>query len=190
MTTSKEHISALMDNEQALPSSMNSLAKDKELLDTWDRYHLIRDALKDDLPTYIDIDLSSRIAAAIEQEPTILAPKTNQTQSPQRNSVVSKVFHIVGQYGIAASVALAVLVGVQQFRQTSSEGNIIQQNPVLNTVPVGGAATPVSINYNSERMLQSQSPAMTEKEVQAQRERIARYLQDHQLQQRLSTADR
>jgi sigma-E factor negative regulatory protein RseA len=51
---------------------------------------------------------------------------------------------------------------------------------------------PVSVNYNSERINTSQqkSSAMSEQQLQEQRQRIARFIQDHQLQQRLSPAER
>ncbi len=190
MTITKEHISALMDNQEA-ESSIKAIAEDQELAETWSRYHLIRDALKDDLPAYIDLELSSRIANALEAEPVILAPKQKKNVIEKKSSSVVKVLHLFGQYGIAASVALAVLVGVQQYQQhSSSEVDVIKQNPVLNTVPIGGSATPVSINYNADRLMPVQSSAMTEQQLQEQRERIARYIQDHQLQQRLSPANR
>lgn len=189
MTISKEHISALMDNQE-IASSTKAIVDDQELSETWSRYHLIRDALKDDLPEYIDLDLSSRIATALEAEPVILAPKQTQKVVEKKSSSVVKVLHLFGQYGIAASVALAVLVGVQQYQHSSSATDVIKQNPVLNTVPIGGSATPVSINYNADRLTPVQSSGLTEQQLQEQRQRIARYIQDHQLQQRLSPSNR
>lgn len=68
----------------------------------------------------------------------------------------------------------------------------LSNRPVLNTIPVaGGSATPVSINYNTDRIrAQSQSQVLSEKQLQEERQRIARYIQDHQLQQRLSQVER
>lgn len=187
MTTSKERISALMDNELPSEQSMKALLKDPSLSATWERYHLIGDALRDELPEYLDETLSQRIANALEQEPTILAPKRTFLSVVQPK--VKQFIQVAGQYGIAASVAVAVLVGIQQYQQQDSMNAAIKQGPVLNTVPVAGSATPVSINYNTDRT-HVPSQALSEKQLQEQRQRIARYIQDHQLQQRLSQVER
>jgi sigma-E factor negative regulatory protein RseA len=192
MTTSKERISALMDNELPSEQSMKALLEDPSLSATWERYHLIGDALRDELPEYLDETLSQRIANALEQEPTILAPKPQRSFLSVVQPKVKQFIQVAGQYGIAASVAVAVLVGIQQYQQQDSMNAVIKQGPVLNTIPVaGGSATPVSINYNTDRIhAQSQSQVLSEKQLQEERQRIARYIQDHQLQQRLSQVER
>lgn len=192
MTTSKERISALMDNELPSEQSMKALLEDPSLSATWARYHLIGDALRDELPEYLDETLSQRIANALEQEPTILAPKPQRSFLSVVQPKVKQFIQVAGQYGIAASVAVAVLVGIQQYQQQDSMNAVIKQGPVLNTIPVaGGSATPVSINYNTDRIrAQSQSQVLSEKQLQEERQRIARYIQDHQLQQRLSQVER
>lgn len=190
MTASKERISALMDNEQQFDSSVRAALNDPEHRDTWERYHLIRDVLKNDLPDQFELDLSAKIAAAIEQEPTILAPKRNRVMQVIKHHP-SRILHWVGQYGIAASVAVAVLIGVQHYQSNDMNPADMNHYSALNTVPVGGSATPVSINYSPEPVhLLQKKQSMTEAEVQAQRLRIARYIQDHQLQQRLSPQER
>jgi len=189
MTTSKERISALMDNELPSEQSMKALLEDPSLSATWERYHLIGDALRDELPEYLDKTLSQRIANALEQEPTILAPKPQRSFLSVVQPKVKQFIQVAGQYGIAASVAVAVLVGIQQYQQQGSMNAAIKQGPVLNTVPVAGSATPVSINYNTDRT-HAPSQVLSEKQLQEQRQRIARYIQDHQLQQRLSQVER
>lgn len=196
MTASKERISALMDNEQLYDQSVQSALKDSEAQDTWERYHIIRDVLHNDLPAQFDLDLSAKIAAAIEQEPTILAPKTERaTTNPVKTSRIvrlpqkaGRVLHWAGQYGIAASVAVAVLAGVQHYQSSQTEPALNNQ---LTTIPVGGGASPVSVNYTTEPVhLLQKKQSLSEEEVQAQRLRIARFIQDHQLQQRLSQRER
>ena len=62
---------------------------------------------------------------------------------------------------------------------------------VLNTVPVGGMATPVSVNFQADRrpLEHVPQPVMTEAQRRADQERIAAFLRDHQLQQRLHQAN-
>ena len=190
MTISKERVSALMDNQLHSEQSLKALLDDPSASATWERYHLIGDALRDELPEQLDLSLLQRIADALEQEPVVLAPKPRLSLLSAVKPNVKKFIQVAGQYGIAASVAVVVLVGVQQYQQTDTS---IKQGPVLNTVPVGGgSAMPVSVNYNSERINtpQQKSSAMSEQQLQEQRQRIARFIQDHQLQQRLSPAER
>jgi sigma-E factor negative regulatory protein RseA len=191
MTTSKERVSALMDNDQE-SVSLKALLDDPSASTTWARYHLIGDALRDELPSSLDTMLSQRIADALALEPAILAPQSRRSLFTVVKPKLKQFVQVVGQYGIAASVAVAVLVGIQQYQQHDVMNVAIKQGPVLNTIPVaGGAATPVSINYNTERAaVQPQSPALSEKQLQEQRQRIARFIQDHQLQQRLSQVER
>lgn len=192
MTTSKERVSALMDNDLQSDPSLKALLDDPSASATWERYHLIGDALRDELPEQLDMALSQRIADALELEPTILAPKPRRSLFTVVQPKLKQFVQVVGQYGIAASVAVAVLVGIQQYQQQDAMNVAIKQGPVLNTIPVaGGSATPVSINYNAERAhVQPQSQALSEKQLQEQRQRIARFIQDHQLQQRLSQVER
>ena len=82
----------------------------------------------------------------------------------------------------AASVAAAVIFGVQQYQ--GSDG--MPANPVLNTIPVGGSATPVSVHYPQEgNRATPRQQGLNEQQMQEQRERINAFLRDHQLQQRL-----
>jgi sigma-E factor negative regulatory protein RseA len=192
MTTSKERVSALVDNHSVSEQSLKAVLNDPSAIEIWDHYHIIGDAMRDDLPEQLDLSLSQRIADALELEPAIVAPKPRHSLFSVVKPNIQQFMRVAGQYGIAASVAVAVLVGVQQY-QHSSELADIKQGPVLNTVPVGGsAAIPVSVNYQSERTHSSAlaSSQMTEQQLQEQRQRIARYIQDHQLQQRLSPAER
>ncbi|MBL0625093.1 RseA family anti-sigma factor [Aeromonas jandaei] len=189
----KEQISALMDGELSDAEVLNELEMDSGLQDTWGRYHLIGDAMRGDLPVNLQLDLSDSIMAALEDEPTILAPKSVEA-APVAQPVVApvktdsnvvplfrRVGQQLGQYAIAASVAAAVIFGVQQYQGQDGVPN----NPVLNTIPIGGSAAPVSVHYPQEGNRVRPQQGMTEQQMQEQRERINAFLRDHQLQQRL-----
>ena len=189
----KEQISALMDGDLIDAEVLNELEMDSDLQDTWGRYHLIGDAMRGDLPVNLQLDLSDSIMAALEDEPTILAPKPVETAPVLQPAVAPvktdanvvplfrRVGQQLGQYAIAASVAAAVIFGVQQYQ--GQDG--VPANPVLNTIPIGGSAAPVSVHYPQQDGARARQQGLTEQQMQEQRERINAFLRDHQLQQRL-----
>lgn len=189
----KEQISALMDGDLSDAEVLNELGMDSDLQDTWGRYHLIGDAMRGDLPVNLQLDLSDSIMAALEDEPTILAPKPVETAPVLQPAVAPvktdsnvvplfrRVGQQLGQYAIAASVAAAVIFGVQQYQ--GQDG--VPANPVLNTIPIGGSAEPVSVHYPQQDGARARQQGLTEQQMQEQRERINAFLRDHQLQQRL-----
>lgn len=104
----REALSALMDSEShelELRRTLKTLSGDKELADTWHRYQLAAAAMRRELPPRMT-DLSSRISAAIEQEPS-LKPSLNRYLQP------------LGKVAVAASVALVAVLG---FRQMQFQG--------------------------------------------------------------------
>ncbi|MBE8168185.1 MAG: anti-sigma factor [Shewanella sp.] len=150
----------------------------------WQRYHVIGDALRDELPETFSLDLSANIAAALEHEPEIVAP-VPQKQSQNTSGLKAKViplFRQFGQYAIAASVAVFAVVGVQNYQQQSQIEN--SPIPVLNTMPLVGSASPVSLQTGpSTAQLSKQE---YNEKVLEQRRRVNAYVQDHMLQQRLN----
>ena len=184
----KEQPSALMDGDLSEIEVLNELGTDPTLQDTWSRYHLIGDAMRGDLPVNLQLDLSDSIMLALEDEPAILAPKPAQPAAPQVQPAgkvipfVRRFGQQVGQYAIAASVAAAVIFGVQQYQ--GKDG--VPTSPVLNTIPVGGSAAPVSVHYPQDGSRTGvRQQGLSEQQMQEQRERINAFLRDHQLQQRL-----
>lgn len=74
----KVWVSALADGEltgDEFMRGLDALRNDAELLQSWSRYHLVRDALHSNLEAQVMPDLSARVATALEAEPVILAPK-------------------------------------------------------------------------------------------------------------------
>lgn len=185
-----EQLSALMDGEldsRSRAALLDSVENDTELQDTWSRYHLIGDTMRGDLPDTMQFDLCDRIALALEDEPTVLAPQPEVAEPSRDSNVVPFIRRVgqqFGQYAIAASVAVAVIFGVQQYQQQDA---VTPVSPVLNTIPVAGSASPVSVHYPKDDS-RARQQALSDQQMNEQRERITAFLRDHQLQQRLHQA--
>lgn len=179
MSESKfETVSSLVDNYSQEGESFDEIIKDKELSDTWSRYQLMGDIMRDEAPQAIQLDLSANIAAAIENEPTVLAPKNT---AKNENTVKAKIINFVkplGQVAIAASAAGLMVLGVQQNNAIQTDDVAPVQN--IQTSPFVGIAEPVSFNYQQPSQM-SQKQAYIE-----QQRRLQALLVDHKQQIKLT----
>lgn len=100
---SKERLSAFMDGELHDKSVVDQLQHDPESLATWSRYHLIRDVMHQNYMVG-STSLSQRIASALQDEPTILAPRR-----PAR-----KLLKQASGWAIAATIAAVAILVVRQ----------------------------------------------------------------------------
>ncbi|WP_434952677.1 sigma-E factor negative regulatory protein [Shewanella sp. HL-SH4] len=179
--SSQEWVSAAVDGEVD-DKTLAQLASDVESHQEWQRYHMIGDTMRGELPAAIDLDITASIAAAIALEPTIMAPKASQSEqgavvTANKPSNVVSLFKQFGQYAIAASVALVAIVGVQSYNQDPES-----PLPVFNTRPLVGTMSPVSLQTGPVANQQGYS----NEQVLEQRRRVNAYIQDHMLQQRLN----
>lgn len=106
-STHQEQISALMDDQSVTPSALDHLLDHQESVQTWARYHLIRDALQNEIQQDAILDISASVSMAVENEPAILAPN-NLKRSKTMQSVVG--------FAMAASVFAVALLGWQQLQ--------------------------------------------------------------------------
>lgn len=121
-----ESLSALMDNEASeleLQRLLKALESEPELKSTWSRYQIASAGVKGDIPVLASSDFASRVSAAIEAEETYSAPVThqvaaNRTSAPASNVVAMPLrwWQQAGRVAVAASVAGAVILGVQQYQ--------------------------------------------------------------------------
>lgn len=185
----KEQLSALMDGETLDNEVLSALSKDATLQKSWESYHLIRDTLRDDLGEVVHWDLAARVAAALEKETghqavSDLIPEAQPepalwAKMPFWRKIRPWTGQMV-QLGIAASVSLAVIVGVQQYNQ-SADNVDRAETPVFNTLPMMGKASPVSLGVPSD----SFDTSGVNQRVQEQHQRVNAMLQDYELQRRL-----
>lgn len=173
----KENLSALMDGQPDTGKTFEKLKQDPKMADTFGRYHLIGDAMRNELPMQLNLDIADKIAQAIDKEPVVLAPNTKQTASstPEsdksdnaKHGKVVSLFRPAMQYGLAASFAAALVVGFQ-----TEEPEVHVPQPVLQTYPIGGSLDPVSMQQVEAY------PSITSNEAALQRQRINAYIMDH-----------
>jgi sigma-E factor negative regulatory protein RseA len=102
-----QELSTLMDGEldaHEAERAIRTVCGNEELKQKWHEYHVIGDALRGDEPHRAAA--CSRIMAAIEQEPTVLAPRRRLPVNAGRIA-----------FAAAASVATVAVVGWMGFQQ-------------------------------------------------------------------------
>ena len=157
----EETISALVDGEiteSELDSIILQLEGDDELQGAWDRYNLISDALHNNLTREIEPAFHKRISAALENEPTILAPRKSR-----KNPISIPWVKQAAGLSVAASVTAIAIFSIQNMDQDSGQHpavaaapspqeyvRIAKQNPDRKAAPVkdGEQLDPYLVNHN------------------------------------------
>ena len=181
MSQKFENLSALVDGENSQSDlqgsdAINAMKHDKQLMQKWHSYHVIRYGLRKELPSQMHFDIAAKVALALESEPAILAPKKSWRNAPVIASVVPFMKQ-GGQMAIAASVAVAMIIGVQQFNQNDVEQPFNSAAPIPG---IAGGLSPVSFE---------QTQAVAQNDIVEQRRRINAYIADHQQQMRLKSVE-
>lgn len=181
MSQKFENLSALVDGESSLSDQvLNAVKEDKELMQKWKNYHLIREGLRRELPDNPNLDITSNVMAALESEPAILAPNNQTVRKPWAAIPLfggaSALLKQGGHMAIAASVAVAVILGVQQVNQPEIEQPFSAAPPILG---IQGGLSPVS--YEQTRPVSQAADAAEYKH------RVRAYLNDHRQQMRFKT---
>ena len=120
---SLEHLSSLMDGEissEAGSFLTRRLFSDDEMCETWERYHLIRDCIRQPGSKLVVTGLSVKLSESLglEEVPTVSSWRSNRWLKP------------VSGLAIAASVALmAIVVTAPQPGQIPAEGDTAQTTP-------------------------------------------------------------
>ena len=179
MTQQHEKLSAFMDGELNEAEFIDSVKNDSELQAKWRSYHVIRSGLRKEATVMPEIDITAQVAAALENEATVLAPKSKWQSIPGVNKIVP-FMRQSGQFAVAASVAAAVTLGVQQMNQPAP-------TEPFTTFQTGGTAqaglAPVSLEQ-SQTLRNNDMEALLEK-----RRQINALLADHEQQLKLKRAE-
>jgi sigma-E factor negative regulatory protein RseA len=165
----KESLSALMDdeaNELEVERLLSRVADDRELRQTWTRYHAARALASGQSVAYLDMDISMRVSGALADDAADAGDL----------SLRERWWRPVASFAVAASVAAVVVAGGQQLSQMGNE-----QVPAL-AAPVGigniAGATPVRASYGTQALPQLQ-PASHTAYRELARQRMQRYIQEH-----------
>jgi sigma-E factor negative regulatory protein RseA len=126
----KESLSALMDGEAdelEIRRVLNQLESDDGLRDSWKNYHLMGSLMRDE--SIDSIDLSAGINKALDGEDGLaeasLYPDTGFTENAERVPVTgsqSVWYKPLTSVAVAASVTLAVLLGIQSIEPDNGLG--------------------------------------------------------------------
>ncbi|GGW86006.1 sigma-E factor negative regulatory protein [Alteromonas halophila] len=176
MTQQQEKLSAFMDGEIDGGSIVDDISANEELQNKWRRYHVIRSGLRKEASVGAHLDITAQVAAALEDEPAIVAPKKSRWKSiPVLGNVVPFAKQS-GQFAVAASVAVAVILGVQQFNQPAPTEPFVTAPAVVG--PQGGLA-PVSLEKSRTLPRNDMSQALEKKR------KINAIIADHEQQVKL-----
>jgi sigma-E factor negative regulatory protein RseA len=122
----KEQVSAFVDGELSAAEQrllLARLGRDGELKRSWQNFHLIGAALRDQLPECLDAHLAERVSTAIEREAGS-APGGRSYRNWQG------LLKPVAGFAIAASVAVIAVLGVRHFEPGPGQGPVIATAPV------------------------------------------------------------
>lgn len=173
----QESLSALMDNEAdelEIRRVLQASAEDPAVRKTWERFQVARAVMHHE-PWQARVDLSAGIAAAIADEPTpsAEAPRT------------SRLWQNMGRMAVAASVTLAVLVGVNMFNQDggTTAPNMVAENPTPVVAPAAdagnGQAGAVLAGFSQNPEAVQVAPAEAQAPSAWHEQRIGTYLREH-----------
>lgn len=153
-----ESLSALMDgelDELTLHRMLNELEQNPSLKQAWSNFHLQRDVMKGELNSFAGIDISAAVSQSIANQDQIRVEQPSKAKS---------WFKAVAGMSVAASVAMAVIVGVK-FNQVGVQGLELADKtevrfitPEISSIkgPTMLAQTPDALNMSEVELQQAQ----------------------------------
>lgn len=178
MTQQQENLSAFMDGEIDGNDIIEAIKQDDVLRAKWQRYHVIRSSMRNEATVAPQLDITASVALALDNEPAILAPKRSRWEAiPVLGSVVPFAKQS-GQFAVAASVAVAMIIGVQYVNQPAPT----EPFTTAPTATVQGGLAPVSLEQT--RTL----PRNDMNDVLDKNRKINALIADHEQQVRLKQA--
>lgn len=129
----KDQLSALIDGEFDVTSAehlIRSVKSGGELRDCWQQYHLIGDAMRNEM--VLSHDFSARVMNALGEEPTVLASPVVAKQTTAKASLLK-----TNQFwSVAASVAAVMFVGVMVLQQQLSSAEDSSPVEIAQSMPL------------------------------------------------------
>jgi len=154
-----ETLSALMDgevDEVSLHRVLNQVDNQAQMKSKWRRYHLAQDIMKGQTSAFSEIDLSVAVSEALKDE---ASPKSNRTW-----------LKAMGGMSVAASVAIAVVLGARFNTLDQADYNVADAQPQAQQNVVAPA---------NDSMLVNHIDASEAQELQQAQQRLNEYLKQH-----------
>ena len=134
-----EQISALMDNElshQESGQALRRLGDTPEAMESWETYHLIGDLMRGQDTA---VNVTSRVSAALQTEPTVLAPRRVAKPGKALTFALSA----------AASVSAIAVVGWMAFSTGTAVNSPAELAKATSTTPAVQTAEPQLVSAPS-----------------------------------------
>jgi len=188
----RDWLSAASDNQGISAQQLDQLIAEPELQAQWLRFQMAGAAIRDELPSALDLDFADRFASLLDKEDAhvlqvdavpVLAAATAAKTSGNifKSAANSGWFKTLMQGAIAAGVAVIAVVGVQN-QQTNTDDALTSPLPVLQTGPMGNVVAPVSL---SQTTVQTQYNPQQQQQMLEQQRRLQELMQARQQQIRL-----
>jgi len=181
-----ESLSALMDdeaNELELERVLSQLSSDPQLRQAWLRYNLANHAVHGEQLAHSDWDISTRVQSALAASPSA-------SSSMSLTGFKQHVMRPLISFGVAASVALTVVIGGQQLAGLGANTFESNTSVAADASPVGLlnslGATPMQASFGMQAMPPMQSATSTAYDDLAQ-QRLRKYMQEHAEQAALNS---
>ncbi len=178
----KQTISSLMDgelDEHEMRDAVARIQDDRDAHHCWQRYHLIGDALRRNIPVEADAQLLHRINEAIAAEVPLPSNVTDIPTKKAQNSnkhTDHKTFRPMAGFALAASVAAVAYVGVGMMEVGDELGSLPRLAVTDSAVPVATLAPMVV----ADRQYNVQSDARWDVTQPTVESRLDDYLFNHQ----------
>lgn len=117
-----EQISALMDEEIAIEDAahlISSMQSSRQSADAWSQYNLIGDVMRGN--QLLSRDFKQNLMHKLDQEPTVLAPKSAQINAESTATFKDK---LPVKWSIAASFAAVMAVGWMAMQQVQTGNEV------------------------------------------------------------------
>lgn len=132
----KDQLSALIDGEFDVENAehlIRSVKSGGELTDCWQHYHLIGDAMRNEM--VLSRGFSARVMRVLTDEPTVLAAVAVKPSLPQANKSAS-LFKSNQFWSVAASVAAVMFVGLMVLQQQLTDANESSPIEIAQSMPL------------------------------------------------------
>lgn len=172
----KESLSAMADGpvtELELHRVLGEVGRDNDLRARWARQHAVGEALRGEPVPLMSLDFADRIRAAVDDEPA-------HRQGWWARLSASSAARPAAGFAVAASVAMAVFLGGQQWLAPAAPSSAVvaSASPAVGLPDAGARLASFGAEQSHVRAA-SQAQAMTAEELAAEEQRLQSYLLMH-----------